>query len=144
MLFDFNFRVPLPFRNPFATDPSPPGIIANSQSRPRPINLSPNAIAHSPQSQKRRRGWQPVESPGPLSTFRTNTLAQGSLDNGTNLRREDYNGEEGANFESDGLDLPPTKRRRTTLADNLLTSALNVALVSTALGITAIRYSVSI
>jgi len=37
------------------------------------------------------------------------------------------------------LDFPPAKRRRTTLADNLLTSALNVALVSTALGITAYR-----
>lgn len=36
-------------------------------------------------------------------------------------------------------DFPPAKRRRTTLADNLLTSALNVALVSTALGITAYR-----
>jgi len=37
------------------------------------------------------------------------------------------------------LDSPPAKRRRTTLADTLLSSALNVALISTAFGITAYR-----
>ncbi|KAG8854426.1 hypothetical protein FRB96_007488 [Tulasnella sp. 330] len=36
-------------------------------------------------------------------------------------------------------EFPPLKRRRTTLADNLLTSALNIALVSTAFGMTAYR-----
>lgn len=37
------------------------------------------------------------------------------------------------------LDFPPTKRRRTTLTDTLLTSALNIALISGAVGMTAYR-----
>ena len=39
------------------------------------------------------------------------------------------------------LDFPPTKRRRTGggITDMLLTSALNVALVGTAVGLTAYR-----
>ncbi|KAG8974930.1 hypothetical protein FRC05_006607 [Tulasnella sp. 425] len=37
------------------------------------------------------------------------------------------------------LDFPPSKRRRTTLTDTLLTSALNIALISGAVGMTAYR-----
>lgn len=41
------------------------------------------------------------------------------------------------------FDMPPTKRRR-TLTDSLLTSALNVALISTAFGMSAYRMCVKV
>ncbi|KAG8995849.1 hypothetical protein FRB94_008737 [Tulasnella sp. JGI-2019a] len=142
MLFDFTFRIPLPFRNPFAIDPEPrleTWRSASVYSRPRPIRPPVDFLNGSipdqdfQPSHKRRRGWAVVE-PASVAT-QTNVLAAGSVDSGLYGQVSCRD----ANFSDEDFDIPPTKRRRMTLADNLLTSALNVALVSTALGMTAYR-----
>lgn len=73
-MFDFTFRVPFQFRNPFTNNsnldrtapPRLPHPAFNTRPRPipRPEMLSRVAEIDSQPSQKRRRGWQPTDASG--------------------------------------------------------------------------------
>lgn len=73
-MFDFTFRVPFQFRNPFTNNSNldrtaPPRLhhpAFNTRPRPipRPEMLSRVSEIDSQLSQKRRRGWQPADASG--------------------------------------------------------------------------------
>ncbi len=76
MLFDFTFRVPFGFRNPFSSEiqpDEPPSV----SSRPRPILRAGIELREEPvhHAHKRRRQWQPIEtiSAAPPLTSRLST-----------------------------------------------------------------------
>ncbi|KAG8923425.1 hypothetical protein FRC01_012761 [Tulasnella sp. 417] len=162
-MFDFTFRVPFQFRNPFNTSSnldqaapprlSRPGLNTRPRPIPRPEMLSRVAEIDAPLSQKRRRGWQPTDSSGGVAEPQlSRNVSRGELERlGSSgcigLADDDQATRDYTHCArycealrpSIPHNFPPTKRRRTTLTDTLLTSALNIALISGAVGLTAYR-----
>jgi len=101
--------------------------------RPHPSSLPP------PEPLVRKRGWQPsIPEPSPAATVTAST--EGHLD--IHPRYRDFTVTPEAREEDEGVemiaDFPPAKRRR-TLAGTIVSGAVNVALIGTAVGLTVYR-----
>ncbi|KAI9509682.1 hypothetical protein F5148DRAFT_1185777 [Russula earlei] len=148
MFFPFTFTMSVPgIINPFSsysasgTGVSRVPVITNSlqekqrlsQRRPHPSTLSPPPLL------VRKRGWQP-SSPEPSPAAAVTASTRGYV----NIRPKyrDFTVTPEAREEEEGAemttDLPPAKRRR-TFAGTIVSSAVNAALIGTAVGLTVFR-----